>query len=61
MSTAQMVTDYGTALVLVTAFGFFPSALIPYLIMERTRDWWIHKINRFDYLWENYMARSNIF
>ena len=36
--TSQMVTDYGTVLILVTAFGLFPSALIPYLIMERSRE-----------------------
>ena len=37
-SSGQMVADYGTVLILIAALGFLPSALIPYLIMERANE-----------------------
>ena len=37
-SSGQMVADYGSILILVAALGFLPSALIPYLIMERVNE-----------------------
>ena len=37
-SSWQMVGDYGTVLILIAALGFLPSALIPYLIMERANE-----------------------
>ena len=37
-SSGQMVADYGTVLILIAALGFLPSALMPYLIMERASE-----------------------